>query len=324
MNEIDELPAWAGRALQTGSVPKVVVPPQPPPRKRRGGGMLRGFLLGLLGVLLIGGLGAGLFWFLTRDAEEVATEDVTPTTTAADTTETEAEVDAEEQVASPTTTPPTTGTSTPTTETTDTSAGEIIEAGGVPLALPDGYEPTDPRFNERVAANTRYTVVRGGQVFFYGFVPAQEVVDQLVASVTPVFGADNVFSENIVDPAAPLPPDAPVFIDDRVLFAFNSVAIEPAFTPILDLGIAFLGQNPDSQIAIISRTDATGSEEINLEVSRLRADGVARYFTERGVDPARITIEARGEADASESDDETTAALNRSVEFRISGVVGGG
>ncbi|MEL7156764.1 MAG: OmpA family protein, partial [Actinomycetota bacterium] len=141
--------------------------------------------------------------------------------------------------------------------------------------------------------------------------------EQIIAVASGVVGPDNVFSGQIVDPDTPDIDDAPVFIDDRVLFGFNSVAIEPIFVPILDLGVLLLSQNPTATITVVSRTDAVGSESINQEVSEQRAQAVVDYWAGKGIAPERVIIDARGESDASEDDDDQTAALNRSVEFRI-------
>lgn len=320
MNDVDELPSWAGRALQTGSV---TPPTAEPPGRKGGGGTGRNLLIGLLGLLLLGAIGGIAFWASTQMSDdEVATDAATDAeeNVTGDDAETSEAVTTDEP-ASPTTDTTTTDTSTPT-ETTDEDDADPAsdpaagESDGV-LALPEGYEATDPNFDERVAANTRYTVLKGGQVFLYGYVPTAELGEQIIAVAGGVVGPDNVFSEQIVDPDTPDIDDAPVFIDDRVLFGFNSVAIEPVFEPILDLGVLLMSQNPTATVTVVSRTDAVGSEAINQEVSEQRAQAVVDYWAAKGIAPDRVVIDARGESDASDDDDDQTAALNRSVEFRI-------
>lgn len=319
MSNIDELPSWAGRAVETGTVPS------PPPKKRS---KLKAILLGLLGLGVLAAVAGGAYWLADRNSDDnVATDAATTTTVEESAADGEdGQVGTETTVEAPATTSTTEAAATSTSEA---PAGDRAADGdGQPadgeLTLPADYTPSDPLFDERVAENTRYTVIRQGQVYLYGYVPTDEIREQITQIAGGVVGPDNVFTETIVDPDAAVPPDAPVFVDDKVLFAFNSVEIDPAFIPILELGVLLLSQNPTAELTVVSRTDAVGSEEVNLDVSRRRAQAVVDYWLGRGVDTDRVMIDARGEQDASEDDDETAAALNRSVEFRISGLFSGG
>ena len=56
--------------------------------------------------------------------------------------------------------------------------------------------------------------------------------------------------------------------------------------------------------------------------SQQRGQAVANYWIKKGIDQSRITIDARGEADAKDSDDAKAAALNRRAEFIITGLLG--
>ncbi len=325
MNDIDELPSWAGRALQTGTTP-AVPSAAPTPTPERGGGLLKKLLLGLLALVLLGGVAAAAFFIAGGGDDEVATDAATDTTAADDATATDAvEATDTEEVASPTTATTAEPTTSSAAETegaaADPAAADPAAADGV-VAAPADYVASDPNYAERIAENTRYTVIKGGQVFLYGFVNSPEVAAQIEAIAAGVVGPDNVFNEQFVDVDTPETNDAPVFVDDRVLFAFNSVAIEPDFLPILDLGILLLTQNPTATINVISRTDAAGSEAVNQRVSEQRAEAVVNYWVGKGIPRERITIDARGESEASETDDPTTAAINRSVEFRLINVLG--
>ncbi|MEM9612935.1 MAG: OmpA family protein [Actinomycetota bacterium] len=328
MNDIDELPNWAGRALHTGSTP-VVPGATPTPTPEKGGGGLRKVLLGLLAIVLLGGVAAAAYFIAGGggDDDEVATDAATATT-AADTAGANAvesaEVEPTDEAASPTT--ETTAEETTTSEAPAETEGEADSAAegasdGV-VAAPADYVSSDPNYEQRIAENTRYTVVKGGQVYLYGFLPTAELAAQLEAVAGAVVGPDNVFNEQFVDPDTPEANDAPIFVDDRVLFAFNSVAIEPDFLPILDLGILLLTQNPSATVTVIARTDATGSEAVNQRVSEQRAGAVVNYWVGKGIPRERITIDARGESEALDTDDDTTAAINRSVEFRVVNVLG--
>ncbi len=328
MNDGEELPSWAGRALQTGVPPaQHQVPEQPlarelPPHDDGGGsgGGARMVIVGLVALLVLAAAGVAGF-LLTRGGEEVATDAATATTQVAapatDAGAADGSTDGSTEAADPAPTTPITEATTTTEAPTTTETGVGLADGQ--LLLPDDFVPSDPNYEARIAENPRYTVVRGGIIHLYGFVPTQEVLDEIVAVVEGVGGPQGYVVETFVDPDAPLPPGAPVYVDDRVLFGFNSVAIEPEFIPVLELGTLLLSQNPDITIEVTARTDATGSAEVNLEVSRQRGQAVVNYWAGRGIDPARITVNAVGEADASENDDDLTAALNRSVDFLVIG-----
>jgi outer membrane protein OmpA-like peptidoglycan-associated protein len=59
-----------------------------------------------------------------------------------------------------------------------------------------------------------------------------------------------------------------------------------------------------------------------MEVSEQRAQAVIDYWVRKGIDPSRLIADARGETEASEDDDEETAALHRRAEFVIEGLLG--
>ena len=160
-------------------------------------------------------------------------------------------------------------------------------------------------------------MLKGGQLFLRGRVHSEEYGNQIEQVAVGVLGPGNVINEYEVDPTTPDTLGGPVFVEDVILFDFDSIEVAPAFLPILDLGTALMLQNPTVEIEVVSRTDSVGSEAVNLEVSQLRAEAVVNYWAKQGIDPARVSIDARGEEEASENDNVNEAALNRRVEFVI-------
>ncbi len=70
------------------------------------------------------------------------------------------------------------------------------------------------------------------------------------------------------------------------------------------------------KILVVGHTDATGSEEKNLELSRRRADAVKGFLAQAGVPNDRISIEGMGEAEPIASNDTPEGrANNRRVEI---------
>ncbi len=285
-----------------------------------------GLLLGLLAGLLLAGIAIGSYWLGTRQSDETATSGEVESQAVADAEDTTTDGgaageggDAEDPAAPATDS----DDGTATTLEVDASDDPAPTAGAADgqLLLPDGFVPSDPNYESRIQGAAEYAVVRGGKVYLYGFSTTQEDLDRSIAITEGVMGPDGYVVERFVDPDAPQGVGAPIYVDDKVLFAFNSTELEAASLPILDLGTALMLQNPTAKMLIIARTDAVGGEEANLEISQRRGQAVVDYWASAGVEPSRMTIEARGEADASESDSEEAAALNRSVEFVVSEIV---
>ena len=77
-----------------------------------------------------------------------------------------------------------------------------------------------------------------------------------------------------------------------------------------------LNENPATNVVIIGHTDATGNPGINQPLSVDRAARTRDYLANRGVNPARITIEGRGEREPIASNtDNSGRARNRRVEI---------
>ncbi len=344
---MSELPSWSGQALETEAQPHVVQQPPgqagpfgggPAPDQRGGGGLMTGLIIGLSIGVVLAAVGIGAYWLGRQTADDVATsadpaaasiasdaaDSGTGTETAAgddgtpavDSTDGESTADGEASDGGEASDD---GEATDGTPSDDAMANTTLEADGQMVA-PAGYISTDPNYETRIQQATEYAVVRGGMVYLYGFAPDQESLERSMAITEAVMGPDGYVVERFVDPDTPDTNGAPIYVDDRVLFGFNSTELDPAVLPILDLGVVLMLQNPTAQMLIIARSDAIGSEEANLEVSQRRGDAVVDYWLSQGVERSRMTVEARGEADASESDSPEIAALNRSVSFVVSDI----
>jgi outer membrane protein OmpA-like peptidoglycan-associated protein len=74
----------------------------------------------------------------------------------------------------------------------------------------------------------------------------------------------------------------------------------------------------DSKILLVGHTDAQGTNDYNLALSRRRADAVAGYLESRGVSELRVQTEGRGETDPVASNDtDQGRQQNRRVEAAI-------
>ncbi|GGC29322.1 cell envelope biogenesis protein OmpA [Novosphingobium marinum] len=112
-----------------------------------------------------------------------------------------------------------------------------------------------------------------------------------------------------------------VNLPDGVTFAVDSSTISPTFQSTLNQIAQNLQQYPDSLIDVYGHTDSTGSDAYNMDLSKRRADAVARYLISRGVNSARIQTQGFGESyPVADNSTPEGRALNRRVEIKITPV----
>lgn len=100
-------------------------------------------------------------------------------------------------------------------------------------------------------------------------------------------------------------------------FDVNSARVRPESYGVLKEIAGVLQQNPDVRVQIIGHTDADGSEELNLKLSRERAASVkAILASEFGILPERMESGGQGESvPVAPNDSPGGRAQNRRVEF---------
>jgi outer membrane protein OmpA-like peptidoglycan-associated protein len=107
-------------------------------------------------------------------------------------------------------------------------------------------------------------------------------------------------------------------IPSDVSFDSGRSDIKPNFQPVLERFASTLNENPDTNVVIIGHTDNTGGPAINQPLSVDRAARTRDYLAGRGVNPARITIEGRGEREPIATNaDNSGRARNRRVEIYV-------
>ncbi|KLI64793.1 OmpA family protein [Aurantiacibacter marinus] len=103
-----------------------------------------------------------------------------------------------------------------------------------------------------------------------------------------------------------------------VTFAVNSTNISPQMRDTLDGVAQSMVDYPNSLIDVMGHTDATGSDQYNLDLSRRRAESVSNYLVSRGVARARIETIGYGEQyPVADNSTESGRSQNRRVEIRI-------
>jgi outer membrane protein OmpA-like peptidoglycan-associated protein len=109
-----------------------------------------------------------------------------------------------------------------------------------------------------------------------------------------------------------------ITFDSGILFDVNKSDLRPeAQTNLADLA-TILNKYSDTNILIEGHTDATGSEDYNLDLSKRRAQSVANYLSLQQVIATRFTIMGYGETQPI-ADNETAEGrqANRRVEIAI-------
>ena len=107
-------------------------------------------------------------------------------------------------------------------------------------------------------------------------------------------------------------------IPSDAAFGLGRTTIGPAFGKLLDKVAAVLGQFPETTLEIVGHTDTSGSDALNLVISRKRAESARHHLVTQGVAATRITSQGWG-ADQPMADNNTAAgrAANRRVELFV-------
>ncbi|WP_434456088.1 DUF4398 and OmpA-like domain-containing protein [Stutzerimonas urumqiensis] len=108
-----------------------------------------------------------------------------------------------------------------------------------------------------------------------------------------------------------------------VLFQAGSAQLSPSANRTLLRLVRFLNLNPRRTIRIEGYSDNRGQAAQNLELSRLRAQAVADFLADLGIDPARMIVQGYGEQyPLTENASARGRAQNRRVEIVFSDAQG--
>lgn len=109
-----------------------------------------------------------------------------------------------------------------------------------------------------------------------------------------------------------------VTFDNGILFATNQTSLNASAQESLTKFAHSLKNTPDTDVTIYGHTDNTGTREVNVRISRERANSVAGFLVGQGVNNARIKTEGMA-YDQPVADNSTAEgrAQNRRVEIYI-------
>jgi len=99
----------------------------------------------------------------------------------------------------------------------------------------------------------------------------------------------------------------------RINFASNSDMIPASYRQHLDRMVDFLREEPALTLTVEGHTDAHGSAEYNLNLSRRRAVAVMRYLVDHGIDAGRLVAVGKGKSSPMTAD--PFDGRNRRVQF---------
>ena len=88
-----------------------------------------------------------------------------------------------------------------------------------------------------------------------------------------------------------------VTFDSGILFDFDSDALKSNARSNLSELAASLQRHPDVDVMIVGHTDATGTDDYNMNLSYRRANTAAQYHQQQGVASSRIQTAGRGESE---------------------------
>jgi len=82
-----------------------------------------------------------------------------------------------------------------------------------------------------------------------------------------------------------------------IYFLPDSDAVSPYGQQRLDWSVQKMQRWPEKKMLITAYSYEWGGDEYNEELSKRRARKIGRYFVEQGIDPRRIRVRYRGNAD---------------------------
>ncbi|MDR5902304.1 OmpA family protein [Halomonas icarae] len=208
--------------------------------------------------------------------------------------------------------------------TTGLLLGSALVVGLAGCATPNTTPSSDkPWYQQPVTCGIAGALIGGG----IGYATSGESDEETgaavgatsAAAIGALLCADS--PEPVAEPAPmPEPEPEPVFVpvtlQSDVTFAFDSAELRPGAASELNQVASTLNDNPEVRVTIAGHTDAIGTNEYNLELSKDRADSVRDYLMSQGVAGDRMNTVGYGE-ERPVATNETDAgrAMNRRVEI---------
>jgi outer membrane protein OmpA-like peptidoglycan-associated protein len=181
--------------------------------------------------------------------------------------------------------------------TTELESGEVISSEE---AFSDGsFEIDVPK-----SGQTDLTVSSRGYTFETITLPDEKAIDDL--------------STEGLEVSLPKAVKGTGFTVDSIHYKTGSANLEPNSIPTLNKLLEMMNGNPGLKIEIGGHTDSTGSTQVNLRLSELRAETVASWLIQNGISSKRIATKGYGETEpVADNDTEEGRRKNRRTEITI-------
>lgn len=112
-----------------------------------------------------------------------------------------------------------------------------------------------------------------------------------------------------------------ITMTNQTAFETGSTNIKSGFETTMNRVAEVVTRYGKTTLTIVGHTDAVGTKDYNLDLSRRRAQAVADYLRGRNVNPARLTSDGKGEsAPIASNQSERGRQANRRVEIFVAPV----
>lgn len=163
------------------------------------------------------------------------------------------------------------------------------------------------KFRKKVASNAKKGLYKRTQI------DSTYKREPVVREVMPV-----VVDSATARPSPVIKGDSLIVLGAELLFETNKARLRSDHLPTLHSIVNYLVLHPERSVKISGHTDNTGSEGHNLTLSKRRADVVAEYLVNKGVDINRIETFGLGSAKPIEANiTDEGRKKNRRVELLI-------
>lgn len=114
------------------------------------------------------------------------------------------------------------------------------------------------------------------------------------------------------------PVNEEVHVFENITFFSNDSTINTESFADLEKIVRLMEEQPEIKIEILSHTDALGSDDENLKLSKARAAAIRTYLIAKGIAPSRLSTRWFGESrPVATNETEEGRRKNRRVEFRV-------
>jgi OmpA-OmpF porin, OOP family len=121
--------------------------------------------------------------------------------------------------------------------------------------------------------------------------------------------------------AAPVPVSEKVTFAAKALFDFDKSVLKPDGQAALDVLVGRLAGMNTEVVVTVGHTDSVGTAAYNQKLSLRRANAVKAYLVKKGLDPARIFTDGKGETQpVADNKTEAGRAENRRVTIEVVGI----